>query len=689
MSFQQTPYTVPLLISGGISCLLAAYVLVRSRRTQSVPSVVPFAATALSGAVWSIAYAFQVASATLSDKIFWSRFVWLGAGTVTTAWFVFVLAYTGRTNWLTQRTLAVLALEPAAIVVSIWTNSAHRLIVEDVGLVDVGSFTMISAEFGPLFSVHLAYSYLLNLVGVVMLASFVRRADRPYRRQGMALLISVLVTLIASIATITGVVSSPHFDFTPLSFVASNVIIAWALVRYDLFDVVPVALGTVVDAVPDGIVVLDAEGRIVFANDVARSAFEDDNTAVGLPAETAFESHPRMAQLATGEKKTPVTIEVGSGGMTQFFEARAVQFDDPRLDGQLIVLRNVTESENVERRFQTLIERSSDAFVVLDEMGTMQYVSPSVERLLGYRPSELEGELSFDLVHPDDSESITSAFGSVLAGEMVRVEFRIRHRDDTWRTFEASASNMLDEPAVEGIVITARDVTDRRRYEQRLQVLNRVLRHDLRNDVNVIQGYTDLLAKEATAPEAEMWANVVAEKCDELIGMSEKARDIDYTLHREVTGQEIVDVAGRLDSMVERARQNYGDVRFEFVADECAWAYADPLIDSAFDNLIENAVVHNDRPDPGVRVAVSRAHENGVEYVDLSVTDNGPGIAAGERRVLEDGVETQLQHASGLGLWLVNWIVEESNGELRITDDDSGGSAVTVRLRAAEPPTRD
>lgn len=96
MTFQQTPFTVPLLLSGGFSSLLAIYVIVRTRSTYAIPSAVPFAVVPIAGAVWSVTYALQLASADLAGKVFWSRFVWLGAATVPTAWFIFLLAYTGR-----------------------------------------------------------------------------------------------------------------------------------------------------------------------------------------------------------------------------------------------------------------------------------------------------------------------------------------------------------------------------------------------------------------------------------------------------------------------------------------------------------------------------------------------------------------------------------------------------------------
>jgi signal transduction histidine kinase len=98
----------------------------------------------------------------------------------------------------------------------------------------------------------------------------------------------------------------------------------------------------------------------------------------------------------------------------------------------------------------------------------------------------------------------------------------------------------------------------------------------------------------------------------------------------------------------------------------------------AVDNLLENAVVHGDSLTPSVSVTVRRRETDGT--VDVVVADDGPGIPEQERQVLVDGRETPLEHGSGLGLWLVNWIVSESMGELAFDDNEPRGSVVTISL---------
>lgn len=130
-----------------------------------------------------------------------------------------------------------------------------------------------------------------------------------------------------------------------------------------------------------------------------------------------------------------------------------------------------------ESRFRSLVQRSSDITAVIDDDGAIIYVSPAVEATLGYRIGELMEDKVPHHVHRDDGAKLREAFEKVRAraGETENVEFRFRHKDGSWRSLDAVLSNLSDEPGVAGIVVNARDVTERREAEE-----------DLRKSLNVL-----------------------------------------------------------------------------------------------------------------------------------------------------------------------------------------------------------
>jgi PAS domain S-box-containing protein len=143
------------------------------------------------------------------------------------------------------------------------------------------------------------------------------------------------------------------------------------------------------------------------------------------------------------------------------------------------IARDITERKHTqealkqsEQHLRSLIENATDIVTVLNREGNRVYVSPSVERSLGYRPEELIGRNPFELVHPDDIAPLKKLFAAGLAqpGFIVTKEYRIRRKDGSWRIHEATAHNLLDDPVVAGVVINSRDVTSRKRLERRLTV---------------------------------------------------------------------------------------------------------------------------------------------------------------------------------------------------------------------------
>jgi signal transduction histidine kinase len=214
-----------------------------------------------------------------------------------------------------------------------------------------------------------------------------------------------------------------------------------------------------------------------------------------------------------------------------------------------------------------------------------------------------------------------------------------------------------------GRAITFHDVSKFLRQQQRLEVLNRVLRHNIRTETNIIHGYadedTDLVKERALRIEE------IGGKARDAIRLFDESRG-DHTA-RSVTRL----VRGRLDSL----REAHPEAAFEFEAPETDVAVAG-LLEPVFANVIENAAAHNDGDAPTVSVAVRTDGDRAV----VEVADNGPGIGPHELEVLEAGTETALKHGSGLGLWIVKWGTDIAGGDVRFEANDPTGTVVTVEV---------
>jgi diguanylate cyclase (GGDEF)-like protein/PAS domain S-box-containing protein len=140
-------------------------------------------------------------------------------------------------------------------------------------------------------------------------------------------------------------------------------------------------------------------------------------------------------------------------------------------------IQDVSERKKVEKaikeseeRFRSLVQYSSDIITILDTDGTVRYVSPAVERVTGFKPEEQVGTNAFGSVHPDDREQALNTFAEVLKrpGLHPSLEFRVPHKDGSWRYLEHVVNNLVDDPAVSGVVINSWDVTERKALVEQL-----------------------------------------------------------------------------------------------------------------------------------------------------------------------------------------------------------------------------
>ncbi|MFB6130898.1 MAG: MEDS domain-containing protein [Salinigranum sp.] len=212
--------------------------------------------------------------------------------------------------------------------------------------------------------------------------------------------------------------------------------------------------------------------------------------------------------------------------------------------------------------------------------------------------------------------------------------------------------------------------------EQQLQVLNTVLRHNLRNDMNVVLGHAELLAERGD-DEGRRSAETILNVGRELVSLSEKARDIEAVLGEpaELVTVDVTSVVERRASAVS-AREEKADVTVETPGSVPVSAVEN--VGLAIGELLENAIEHADNERPAVEVTV-REPTGGV--VEVRVADDGPGIPEDEiRLVTEEHSIEPLYHGTGLGLWIVQWLVERSGGVLRFEENVPRGSVVVMRL---------
>jgi len=220
---------------------------------------------------------------------------------------------------------------------------------------------------------------------------------------------------------------------------------------------------------------------------------------------------------------------------------------------------------------------------------------------------------------------------------------------------------------------------------QQTSILDRILRHNLRNSCNVIQANAAMLEDERElSEEQEQCLDRIETHNETLIELGEKSRELRDIVLAEPPGRQEVDLVDAVEAGVEAVETAHPHAEIRATLPESLRIRADPRIDRAVYELLENAVVHNDSPDPTVEVTAS---DRGGE-VAVEIADDGPGLPEIERKVLGQGIETQMTHSEGLGLWIARALVVRHGGEFSVSNDEPRGTTVRCVLPYDEAKER-
>ena len=360
------------------------------------------------------------------------------------------------------------------------------------------------------------------------------------------------------------------------------------------------------------------------------------------------------------------------------------------------------EKRRSEGRFRGLIENANDLIAVFDAERRARYISPAYERVLGYSVDEALASDLFALIHPEDREGVLGVFGELLQGApgcRRVVNFRLRHKDGTWKILESSATNLLHDPDVGGIVVNTRDLTEHARLEeqyrqaQKMEAVGQLaggIAHDFNNLLTVI-GANAAFLLEGLGPNDPR-----RQDAEEIQRATERAASLTHQLlafsRRQVLQPRVLDVNTVVADMDKMLRRLIGeDVELRTVLTEgLPPVLADPgQLEQVILNLSVNA--RDAMPDGGKLTIETRAVELDADYagvhglapgtyVMMAVSDTGAGMNRETQLRIFEPFFTTKTHGTGLGLATVYGIVEQSEGHVAVYSELGRGTTFKVYL---------
>jgi diguanylate cyclase (GGDEF)-like protein/PAS domain S-box-containing protein len=356
-----------------LSMLSAALTLIASITAwrRSAPGSSALSLLLLSMAVWSGCYAPQWMHVGAAAKFFWFKAMFLGVASIPTLFLVFALAFTHNEAWLTPRNLTLLSIQPVVSIALQWTNEHHHLLYKSLNMIQKDSLLVLEATRGPWYFVNVAYSYAVIGMGIFLMSQGVLRSGPLYRYQYRLILFAALLPWAGNIFNEFNVKLAGSPDIAPLTFGLSGIVFVFAALRTHFMELIPVARSYLIENMRDGVLVLDAQNRIVDINPAMESFVEGRvSSYLGKNAADVFHTWMQHTDFFLETAETSTEFKVPKDP-SRYLDLRVTPLYDrgKLLNGRLMVFRDITDRKLVEKRLRYVNERLQTQLI---EIGLLQ-----------------------------------------------------------------------------------------------------------------------------------------------------------------------------------------------------------------------------------------------------------------------------------------------------------------------------
>ncbi|MBD2569359.1 PAS domain S-box protein [Anabaena lutea] len=476
-------------------------------------------------------------------------------------------------------------------------------------------------------------------------------------------------------------------------------------------------LQSLIAASPRAIFTLDLNNNVKIWNPAAERMFgwtEIEVLDQPNPIMSEDLEEYRKIKQNVAEGITPPSLEVSrykkDGSLIDIvFSAAPLRNSMGIISGIVAVVADITERKRIgqalrrsEERFRSLIENALDVITILDTDGTIHYISPSVEKVLGYQSANLINQNFFASIHPDDFVTTCYHITNAIKNPDVPlpVEFRYCHQDGSWRTLEAISQKFVDDSELTRIVVNSRDITERKRLEEVRIALERekelsamkirffsMASHEFRTPLSVTLAAAQLLENSPHAWQDDQKRTRNLHRIQDSVKNMVQLLDDILTINRAETGNlefnpKWLDLEQFCRQFVEEIRLSDASQHTLTFICEGNWeqAYLDEkLLRSILGNLLSNAIKYSPENTQVDFYLIFEERE-----VIIKICDQGIGIPTNDQNELFEpfhrGKNVRNIPGTGLGLVVVKKCVDLHGGSLKIVSESGNGTTVTVIL---------
>jgi len=460
-----------------------------------------------------------------------------------------------------------------------------------------------------------------------------------------------------------------------------------------------------VEKAPVGIFEIDEHGEYVDINELGcemsgypRAELLERSVADLTPEREDTEEIPWFAELReTGRVQTDGQISHNDGHTVDVL-LEGIEIEDGRF---VVYTRDISEKkenrevpETTREELRQVIDRIPDPIFVKDRDDKVLLSNEANAELHGLTPDEIEGVRERDIEPdiedmPDSDKYREREKTAIETGEPITYEENLTSANGTHHIFRTTRIPFeMRRSDGDTVLVYAHDITELKEYEKELEnqrdnleILNGVLRHDIRNDLQQVTAYADLLINECDDESMCKYISMIQSSADHAVELTDTARELADAMVSVTQDSQAVNLRAVLEKEVSEVQSSYPNaaVTYETTIPDIV-VNANDMLASVFRNLLKNAIQHNDKSVAAVEVSATDRDDT----VTVRVADNGPGVPDDQKEVIFGRAERGLESAgTGIGLYLVETLVTDYGGEVSVKDNQPEGAVFIVELPKA------
>ncbi|OBZ10279.1 histidine kinase N-terminal 7TM domain-containing protein [Bacillus sp. FJAT-26390] len=360
-------YLSALLMAATCCSLMLCYL---SWKRRELPIAISYGLGMLTGSLYTFGYAFEIVSTDLEHIRFWLRIEYLGIPFGTILWIIMVLQYTGRQALVRKWVVALLMIVPSITFVAHYTNDWHHLFYKSMTLNYSEGFPLVTTEKGPLYKLHVYYSYSFFVVGMGLMVEMFLKATSRMKKQIAFMIIGSWGPFGFTLIYLSNVIYMP-IDISPFGFIFSGIFYMWGIYQFNMLRLAPLALQKVFASMQDAVIVFDLENTLTSFNQSSKQVIKGiNNKWIGLPAAQVFLQYPLLLERIMQGPSLNSKVQISGQADEPYYNVHMTLISDKNQKpaGKMFLLSDVTEMVRSEERLLDNARQLSELNMFKDRM---------------------------------------------------------------------------------------------------------------------------------------------------------------------------------------------------------------------------------------------------------------------------------------------------------------------------------